>query len=355
MEREIEQLAGRVRQAAEKGERLRIRGGGTKDFYGQALEGEVLDTTALSGVVGYEPTELVVTARAGTPLAALEAVLAEQGQMLAFEPPRFGPLATLGGCVACGLSGPRRASAGAVRDFVLGVKVLDGRGEVLSFGGQVMKNVAGYDVSRLMCGALGTLGVILEVSLKVLPLPVAEETLRFAMDQAESLRWLNEWGGKPLPLSGSAWQDGALSLRLSGAAAAVQAARGWLGGEVLAPGLAQDFWAGLREHTAAFFSGPQPLWRLSVPSVAPPLALPGRQLMEWGGALRWLRSDAPAELIRAAAREAGGHATLFRGGDRNAVAVFTPLDPVQWKIHRNLKQAFDPRGILNPGRLYPDL
>jgi glycolate oxidase FAD binding subunit len=350
-------LAEAVRAAAADGRPLRIRGGGTKDFYGQSLEGEILDTRACSGIVAYDPTELVVTARGGTPLAELEAALAAQGQMLAFEPPRFAQSgaggATIGGAVAAGLSGPRRAAAGAVRDFVLGVRILDGRGQDLSFGGQVMKNVAGYDVSRVMAGALGTLGVILEVSLKVLPVPVAEATLRFEMPADKALEAVNRWAGKPLPISATAYTDGDLSIRLSGAAAAVRAAQEKLGGERVDPARAAAFWNGIREQTDPFFAGDEPLWRLAVPSTTPPLLLEGRTLVEWGGSLRWLRSNSEARTIRAAVAGSGGHATLFRGEDKS-VGAFHPLAPAVATIHKRLKAEFDPRGVLNRGRMYAD-
>jgi glycolate oxidase FAD binding subunit len=382
----VERWAGRVRAAATNHQPLRLRGGGSKDFYGQALAGELLDTREYAGIVAYEPTELVVTARCGTPLAELQAVLAAQGQSLSFEPPHFsthfGPgmdtppsppaprpegegrfvaappeigLATLGGCVAAGLSGPRRAQAGAVRDFVLGVKILDGRADVLNFGGQVMKNVAGYDVPRLMAGSLGTLGLILEVSLKVLPFAVAEQTLRFALPQGKALTLLNQWSGQPLPISGSAWIDQQLYLRLSGAAAAVGAASEKLGGEPIGEGEAAAFWHSLREQTHAFFAGDAQLWRLAVPSASAALDLPGAQLIEWGGAQRWLRGG-DAAAIRAVAGQAGGHATLFRAdaAQKSAVGVFTPLSAPLARIHRQLKRAFDPQGVFNPGRMYPD-
>ena len=345
-----EQLRERVLAAAVDKTPLRIRGGGTKDFYGNAPSGELLDTTAHAGIVAYEPTELVVTVRAGTRLAELETALAEQGQMLAFEPPHFGA-ATVGGWVAAGLSGPRRATAGAARDFVLGVKVLSGSGELLNFGGQVMKNVAGYDVSRLMAGALGTLGLLLEVSLKVLPKPHAEATLRLELPQDKALEAMNRWGGQPLPISATCWADDLLTARLSGARAAVAAARGKIGGEAVAD--AEGFWRGVREQQAGFFSGEAALWRLSLPSKTPPLALPGAQLIEWGGAQRWLKSDAPAAALREAAAQAGGHATLFRGGDKSAGA-FQPLPEPLMQIHRSLKRNFDPQGLFNPGRLYAD-
>ncbi len=328
-----------------------IRGGGSKDFYGGALRGETLAVTAYRGIVDYEPTELVITARAGTPLAEIEAALREQGQMLAFEPPYFGSAATLGGCITAGLSGPRRAYAGAVRDFVLGIRMLDGKGNDLRFGGQVMKNVAGFDVSRLIAGSLGTLGVILEVSLKVLPLPVAETTLRFEKTAGETITTINEWAGRPLPISATAWNGGDLRVRLSGAAAAVEAAVTKLGGERIAAAQAEHFWQGIREHSDPFFKTSQPLWRLSLKSTTPPLNFRGAQLIEWGGALRWLATDADARTVRAIAEAGGGHATLFRGGDKSA-GVFHPLPPALMKIHRNLKHTFDPAGIFNPGRFY---
>jgi len=273
--------------------------------------------------------------------------------MLAFEAPRFSPQATLGGCIAAGLSGPRRAAAGAARDFVLGARLLDGAGRDLSFGGQVMKNVAGYDVSRLLAGSLGTLGVILEVSLKVLPRPPAERTLRLDLDAAAALETVNRWAGQPLPVSATAWCGGVLSVRLSGADTAVRAAAARIGGEALEPARAAAFWEGVREHTDPFFGDATPLWRLSLPSTAPDPALPGRQLAEWGGALRWWTTAAPAADVRAAAEKAGGSATLFRGGDR-AGGVFHPLSPALAKLHRGLKAAFDPAGILSPGRMYPE-
>ena len=342
-----------IRAAASDKRPLRLRGAGTKDFYGQALAGEILDTRAHAGIVAYEPTELVITARCGTPLAEVEAAMRARGQYLAFEPPHFGPGATVGGMVAAGLSGPRRQTAGAVRDFVLGVRLLDGRGDTLTFGGQVMKNVAGYDVSRLIAGSLGTLGLILEVSLKALPLPLAEATLKLEMPEEKAIEMLNKWGGKPLPISACAWTGGELSLRLSGAASAVGAACEKIGGERIDADAGGRFWTGLREQSDVFFHFDMPLWRLSVPSVAPPLALPGRQLIEWGGALRWFATNADARTVREAAASAGGHATLFRASDKSAGA-FTPLQPALARIHKNLKQAFDPAGIFNPGRMYPD-
>jgi glycolate oxidase FAD binding subunit len=337
---------------------LVIRGGGSKDFYGEPPRGDtLLDTRHLAGIAAYEPSELVITVRAGTPLAELEAALAERGQYLAFEPPRFAPGTTIGGVVAAGLSGPARAAAGGVRDFVLGATMLNGRGELLTFGGQVMKNVAGYDVARLLSGSMGVLGVICEVSLKVLPLPVAQTTLRFEMDEAQAIAKLNAWGGRPLPLQASAWHAGTLVVRLAGAAAAVQAAAGELGGEALPDEVGRGFWDGLRDQRDEFFvaaADARPLWRLSMPSTADALALPGAQLIEWGGAQRWWLTDAPPAAVRGAAQAAGGHATLFRAADKSPGA-FAPLAPALARIHREMKQAFDPDRVFNPGRLYPDL
>ena len=364
-------LVERVRAAQADGSALEIAGHGSKAFYGGPRHGEALHTTGLTGISSYEPTELVVSARAGTPIAELEAALAEQGQCLPFEPPRFriGSVAkgTVGGLVAAGLSGPSRASVGAVRDHVLGATLLNGRAEVLSFGGQVMKNVAGYDVSRLLCGSMGVLGIVLEVSLKVLPVQPATATLRFELDEAAALERLNAWGGQPLPISASAWWSGMLLLRLRGARAAVNAAVDTLltkhRGEGVDDGMATPFWDGLRDHEDEFFIKARTavesntgaaLWRLSVPQTAAPVSLPGEQLIEWGGAQRWWCTAASSATVREAAQRAGGHATLFRGGDK-AAGVFTPLSAPLTRIQRELKREFDPAGVFNRGRLYPDL
>ena len=343
----------KIKEAAASQRPLRIRGGGTKDFYGNEPRGELLDARAHAGIVDYEPTELVVTARCGTLLADLEEILFEQKQFLPFEPPHFGAGATLGGCVAAGLSGPRRASAGALRDFVLGAKILDGRGERLVFGGQVMKNVAGYDVSRLLAGSLGTLGLIVEVSLKVLPRPPAELTLKLELPEGKALEAMNRWAGQPLPVSASAWQDGELVMRLSGVESGLRAAAEKIGGEKIAPDRMERFWNGIREQTDPFFAGEGPLWRLSLPSHAPRIELPGAQLVEWGGALRWLKTSADAATVRAAAARLGGHAALFRSA-RKAAEAFAPLPEALARLHRELKSTFDPAGILNPGRLYAE-
>jgi glycolate oxidase FAD binding subunit len=351
----IESLRQAVLQAARQRQALRIRGGGSKDFYGEPAGGAVLDVSTLRGIISYEPSELVITAYCGTPLAEVQAALAQAGQMLAFEPPAFAAQATLGGVIAAGLSGPRRAWAGGVRDFVLGASLLDGSGRHLHFGGQVMKNVAGYDVSRLLAGSMGILGVITQVSLKVLPVPAAEASMRMACPAAQAVEWLNQWGGQPLPLSASAWHDGQLRIRLSGAQAAVRAASERLAREAGLSTMADDesqiFWSAVREQSHPFFQGVKPLWRLSVPSTAACVdALDDASLIEWGGALRWLRSDEPAAQIRERAARLGGTASLFRGGDRSA-GVFHPLGDALLALHRRLKAEFDPAGIFNPGRL----
>jgi len=344
----IKALCERVKDHAARKAALRIRGGGTKDFHGARLEGEPLEVAAYAGIVAYEPRELVLTVRAGTRLADIETALAAEAQMLAFEPPRFGEAATIGGTVACNLSGPRRPYAGAARDFVLGARIVNGKGEDLSFGGRVIKNVAGYDVSRLMAGALGTLGVLTELSFKVLPKPPAEATLAFEMDEARMVETVNKWAGQPLPLSATAWEAGVLRVRLSGAASAVAAARAKLGGTEAADGPA--YWDALREQRLPFFAAGRPLWRLSVAQTAAPIPAGQPQLVEWGGGLRWVCGELDAARARELAANAKGHATLFRGGDR-AAGVFHPLAPAIAKIHRRLKDAFDPAGILNPGRM----
>lgn len=357
---------------------MRLRGGGTKDFWGAPLQGEVLDTRAYAGIISYEPSELVVTVRGGTPLTELEAALAEQGQCLAFEPPHFGPGATVGGMVAAGLSGPARASVGAVRDFVLGARCINGKGEDLTFGGQVMKNVAGYDVSRLLAGSWGTLGIITEVSLKVLPVAPAEATLMCAgIGQKDALDLLHRWGGQPLPLNASAWVRDTtaqpvadyLFVRLRGAVAAVQSAVGRMSADAAALGAqvhvmdnaeASQDWRASGEQTLQFFeppSGELCLWRLSVPQTAPVLDLPYPQYIEWQGAQRWLWAPATAAAqLREAAQGVGGHATLFRasllgGATDKAVGVSTPLDAVQQRIQRELQKQFDPQGVFATGRM----
>lgn len=374
MSKALNSLIERVRTARQNQEKLAIRGAGTKLFYGEAVQGATLDTRELSGISSYEPSELVITVRGGTPLADVEAALAERDQCLPFEPPRYPDPerpgqrgGTIGGVVAAGLAGPARAAVGSVRDFVLGATLLNGRAEVLSFGGQVMKNVAGYDVSRVLAGSMGILGVICEVSLKVLPQAPASATLRFDCGEAQAIEWLQQWGGQPLPLHASAWWQRALVIRLSGAAAAVKSAVAKLGGEVIEPHLAQRFWAGMRDQSDEFFSEARrsltdgaALWRIGLPAGTAPLPLSGEQLIEWGGAQRWWVTREPSVKVRQLAAQAGGHATLFRARDKASVlgdeqTVFSPLPPALGRMHRELKVAFDPDAVFNPGRMYPDL
>ena len=345
----------RIKAAAAQKTALRIQGGATKAWYGQTPAGELLDTRSYAGIIDYDPTELVITARCGTLLSELQKTLAGQQQMLAFEPPAFGADATIGGTIAAGLAGPRRAYAGAARDFVLGTVLLNGAGERLTFGGQVMKNVAGYDVSRLLTGSLGCLGLLTEISVKVLPMPRSEITLGFELSQAQALSTLRSWAGKPLPISASSWHDGQLLVRLSGSETATLAAQQQFGGVQIGSHQAQQHWLALTEQTAGYFKDQAVLWRLSVPAATTALELDGEQLVEWGGAQRWLiQTSLNAEQIRKKITALGGHATLFKGGDKTA-GVFHPMPGALFKIHQRLKNAFDPAGIFNPGRLYPEL
>jgi glycolate oxidase FAD binding subunit len=344
------ELVDQVRAAAATASPLRIVGGDSKRFYGRSIDGDTLDTRVRAGILRHDPAELVLTARGGTPLTTVEAVLASAGQRLSFEPPHFGPQATLGGTVACGLAGPARAWQGPLRDFVLGARVLTGDGRVLRFGGEVMKNVAGYDVARLMAGALGTLGVLLDVSLKVLPRPFAERTLAQEADEVQALERLAALSRGALPLSAGAWADGRLYLRFEGSAATLDAVAGRVGGEALPE--AHAFWTSLREQTHPYFAGTQPLWRCIVPPLAPQPALPGPPLIEWNGLQRWYRCP-PGTAVFEAAAASGGHATLFRHGSADD-GVFAPLTAPLLRVHQALKREFDPAGILNRGRMYAD-
>ena len=347
-----ESLCDAVRTAVHDGTPLAITGGGTKEFLGRITRAERFDVAGHRGIVTYEPTELVLTARGGTPLVEVNAALEAKGQALAFEPPAFGDAATIGGTISTGLSGPARPYAGAARDFVLGTRVLNGRGEALRFGGEVMKNVAGYDVSRLVTGAYGTLGVLLEVSLKVLPRPMEVRTITFETDATDAVEQCNAWAAKPLPITGACHDGERLYVRLAGTRGGVAAAARTLGGESMDD---DAFWAALREQTLPFFtrSGP-PLWRMSVPPGTSSLNLEGETFIDWGGALRWARTDAPTDEVRSAAEAAGGHAALFRGGDHTGT-VHHPLHPAVRALHDRIKAAFDPAGIFNPGRIYEGL
>ncbi|QXH59875.1 glycolate oxidase subunit GlcE [Pseudomonas azerbaijanorientalis] len=342
-------LLEQVNQALENATPLRIQGSNSKGFLGRTTAGEILDTRAHQGIVSYDPTELVITARCGTPLSELAQALDAAQQMLPCEPPSFGDGATVGGTIACGLSGPRRPWSGSVRDFVLGTRVITGQGKLLRFGGEVMKNVAGYDLSRLMTGSYGCLGLITEVSLKVLPKPRKVLSISLEMDPERALLRLAQWGQQPLPISAACHDGTRLHLRLEGGEGSVAAAHERLGGERLDA----SYWEDLNEQRLSFFDEDQPLWRMSLPHNTPRLSLPGRQLIDWGGAQRWLKSDAEAAFIRQVVDEVGGHVTCFSHGLTDT--PFQPLPPALMRYHRNLKQQLDPRGIFNPGRLYAEL
>lgn len=346
------ELRERVLTARRDRKPVRLCGAGTKDFYGEALAGEPLDLRGFHGVVDYEPSELVMIARCGTPLSQIEAVLDARGQMLGFEPPAFGADPTIGGVIAAGLSGPGRIQAGAARDFVLGATLLAGDGELLRFGGRVMKNVAGFDVSRLLCGSLGIFGIITEVSLKVSPRPRVEQTVRLELPQCAAIEAFNRWRGRPLPISAAAWYEGVAWVRLSGAQPAVRAACASIGGDRVEAGLAGEWWDALRHCTHDIFSSSS-VWRLSLPSTAPELPLSGEMLMDWGGALRWLAGEQPDQDVRELARAAGGTAMRWRGPA--PAGRFHPLSRPVAQIHRRLKRSFDPEGIFNPGRLLADM
>jgi glycolate oxidase FAD binding subunit len=343
LETTLKTLQDRVLSAAASKTQLRIEGGGSKSFYGHLPKGEPLDVKPHSGIVSYEPTELVITAKCGTPLADIEAELAANNQSLAFEPPNFNGHATLGGAVAAGLSGPARLAAGSVRDFVLGTQLLDGRGQILNFGGVVMKNVAGYDVSRLLAGSMGALGIITQASIKVWPVAKATTFLRFEMPLPQAITQLNQWGGKPLPINASCYHGGVLTLRLRGAQAAIDAAIKSMGGTVVE---ASDLFHAIRHQSHPFFNSQEDrtLMRLSLPQATPPLGIDGEVLIEWGGALRWIHTTDVAG-TRAKAVAAGGHATVWRNNEAGTHPVFTPLDAVSASIHARLKVGYDPTGV----------
>lgn len=342
-------LLEQVNQALQNATPLRIQGGNSKAFLGREVAGEIIDTRAHRGIVTYDPTELVITARAGTPLSELCAALDAAGQMLACEPPSFGEDASVGGMVAAGLSGPRRPWSGSVRDFVLGTRVITGLGKHLRFGGEVMKNVAGYDLSRLLVGSYGCLGLLTEVSLKVLPKPRQCISIALEMDIERALQKLAEWGQQPIPISAASHDGRVLRLRLEGGEGSVTAAHDRLGGELLDP----VYWRELNEQRLGFFDEGQPLWRLSLPNNTGILVLPGEQLIDWGGAQRWLKSDADAKTIRAIVSEVGGHATCYSHGVSDS--PFHPLANPLLRYHRQLKAQLDPQRIFNPGRMYAEI
>ena len=351
------QLQERVRASRQISEPMVITGGGSKAFYGREIIGEPVTVTDHTGVIDYHPTELVITARAGTPLREITKLLDENDQMLGFEPPAYSGSATLGGAIATGLSGPVRPYWGTAHHFVLGIKVLSGHGQVLQFGGKVIKNVAGFDVSRLMVGALGCLGILLEISLKVVPKPVSESTV--VLDHAdadEGIDLMNSLAGKPLPISAAAWVDGKTRIRLSGSKAGVEEAADLIGDDVDHRG--SEFWVDVREQTQTFFKQKQLLLRGSVAPSTSWFCKDEPQLIDWGGGLRWVSFKAPVgeqeNEFEAAVQAAGGHLTRFRNGNREG-EVFAPLPPAIMKLNQRLKDEFDPERILNRGRMYKNL
>ena len=348
---QIQSLQEQVLQARTNGQTLNIVGGGTKSFMGRApnTDAATLSLAEHTGVVEYHPVELVLTVRAGTRLSEIEAVLAEEGQCLHFEPPRLDYGATIGGTLACNLSGPARPWSGSVRDQVLGLRLLNGQGEHLRFGGQVMKNVAGYDVSRLQAGAMGTLGVMTEISLKVMPKPATTATLVQEMPLDSAIDYMNRRAGEPKPLTGACWFDGKVYLRLAGARSAVEATAEHWDGEVFEGGNA--LWQQIQDMQHEFFAGDDPLWRFSVKSSAIMPSLDGPWLVDWAGAQRWYRGQATLRDLEPLALEAGGQVSLFRGGDRTAEVMHSQPEALK-AIQRRIKQSFDPDGLFNPGRLY---
>ena len=355
MSDKCQNLQHEIVQASENNTRVNIRSGGSKSFLGVTQEAQTLDVQHHSGVISYEPTELVITARSGTPLSALNATLSEKGQWLAFEPPEFGTAATIGGTVACALAGPARPYLGGARDYILGCRIINGRGEILQFGGEVMKNVAGYDVSRLMTGAMGTLGVLLDVSIKVLPMAPQHVTLAKPSDTKTALDNMQALAGMGLPVTASAYIDGIQYTRLSGTEKTTSAAAKKLEGDV--SNSSDNLWHQLREHELSFFAETEhPLWRISVPALVDELDIDGRWLYDWAGMQRWLISDAPAEHIREITESVGGHATLYRAPDslKATTSIFHPLPAPILSLHKRLKNEFDPKGLFNPQRMYKE-
>ena len=349
-------ISAKVEEAFQQTKNLAICAGNTKQFYGRVVEAESLCLSAHSGIIEYEPSELYITARSGTPLSEIENTIQAEKQMIPCEPPYFGANATLGGMVACGLSGPRRASAGAIRDCILGTEIINGKGEYLKFGGKVMKNVAGYDVSRLMCGAMGTLGILMSITLRLVPKPETEQTIVFSLTTEDAIHNMNTWANTSMPISANYYDGQDLYLRLSGSSSAVNTCIETIGGENIAD--SDVFWSNVKEQQTDFFNTDYPIWRISVAPNIAPLDISGAYVMEWNGGLRWYASQENANSIREKVEHVGGHATLFRQAPTNdsiVETVFHPLPLASLNLHQKLKQVFDPARILNPGKMYAGL
>ncbi|BDW11966.1 glycolate oxidase subunit GlcE [Polynucleobacter sp. SHI8] len=361
----LNQFKEQIQSAITTQKKINICGGNTKNWYGDPPNGEVLNTLQYSGILDYQPEELVITACAGTPLKEVEAALIAKNQYFAFEPPHYGENATIGGMVAAGLAGPGRGQFGGLRDYVLGTKMMDGNGQILSFGGKVMKNVAGYDVSRLMPGSLGTLGLILEMSIKVLPLPARTETLKFQIPASQAIVQMNSWASQPLPLSASTWlgnsQSGELWIRLAGANAAVVSAiqkmQQLLPSEIIDAQQANVFWESIREQTHSFFTNSNDnLWRFAVNPLSEPFATDHVTMMEWFGGQRWIKGNLSREEAQNLAAQNQGYATLYRNHNHDSGSVFTPItaNPLTAPlaiVQKRVQNAFDPHGIFQTGRM----
>ncbi len=346
-----QEIADKIKHSYQQKQPLEITAGSTKQFYGRKINAQLLNVKNHSGVTEYEPSELYITAHCGTSLDEIERVIENKNQILPFEPPNFGPSATIGGTVACGLSGPRRAYSGNVSDCILGAEVINGKGEQLHFGGRVMKNVAGYDVSRLMCGALGTLGVLTSITLRLLPKPENEQTVAFNMSSTEAIKKMNQWANTPLPISATLHNADSLYVRLSGSHSTIKSSASEMQGEFIEN--SETFWEMIKEHKHSFFNSDLPLWRISVPPSTPELNIQGECVMEWNGALRWYATEVNENVIRTEVERIGGHATLFKGDCTQN--IFHPLSNVSMKFHKHLKQVMDPGRILNPGKMFAEL
>ncbi len=348
-----QEICSQVNDAFQQNKKLKICAGNSKHFYGKTIEAETLSIAEHSGIIEYEPSELYITARSGTTLKEIESILHAENQMIPCEPPHFGANATLGGMVASGLSGPRRATAGALRDCILGAEIINGKGEYLKFGGKVMKNVAGYDVSRLMCGAMGTLGVLMSITLRLVPKPEMEQTIVVTCNANNAIQKMNAWANTPMPISGNYYDGNALHIRLSGSSSAIRACTEKIVGERVES--SEIFWSNVKEQATEFFLTDNPIWRISVPPTTSPLNIHSPYVMEWNGGLRWYAAAEDTDNIRDQTQQAGGHATLFRRASINDSTfkdVFHPLPQTTFNLHKKLKQVFDPANILNPGKMY---